>query len=167
MMLKAVVFDFGHTILREGSGMDPYLEGCPIELMPGARYAIENIAMPKAIWANTRVAAAPHVRQWLSRAGLDHQINWVVSSAEIGYRKPDPEFFRRALAACNLQPTNIVFVGNQMNTDILGANQVGIPSVYLADESYRSADAEPAVEAQPTFTIQTLFELPALIVKLM
>jgi hypothetical protein len=57
-MLRAVIFDFGHTIMREDSCTDPYLRDCPIALMPGAREAIENIILPKGIWANTQVATA-------------------------------------------------------------------------------------------------------------
>jgi putative hydrolase of the HAD superfamily len=165
-MLTAIIFDFGHTIMREDSCADPYLRDCPIALMPGAREAIENITLPKGIWANTRVATAGDIRNWLVRAGLDHQISWVAASHELGCRKPEPEFFIRALAACSLQPTEVLFVGNQLNTDIVGANQAGIRCVYLADKSYRSVDEDPAVGGKPTFTIQTLFELPCLIATL-
>ena len=165
-MVKAVILDFGHTIMREDSCLDPYLQDCPIDLMPGAREAIETIPLPKGIWANTRVATVTHIRNWLVRAGPDHQISWVAASYELGCRKPELEFFTRALAACRLQPTDIVFVGNQLDTDIVGANRAGIPCVYLAGTAYRSVDEHLSVEAKPTFTIETLFELPGLIANL-
>jgi FMN phosphatase YigB (HAD superfamily) len=162
-MLKAVIFDFGHTIMREDSCADPRLENCPTELMPGAREAIETIRLPKGIWANTRVATAADIRRWLERAGLDHQIRWVAASFELGCRKPDPEFFTRALATSGLESTEVLFVGNQLDTDIMGADRAGIQSVYLAGPAYRSADERGTQEAKPTFTIETLFELPALV----
>jgi FMN phosphatase YigB (HAD superfamily) len=165
-MLKAIVFDFGHTIMREDSCIDPHLQDCPIDLMPGAREAIEMIRLPKGIWANTLVATAADIRTWLGRAGLDHQISWVAASFELGCRKPEPEFFTRALAACDLQPADTLFVGNQLDTDIVGANRVGIPCVYLAAKCYRSLDEHVTPEAKPTFTIETLFELPGLITNL-
>jgi FMN phosphatase YigB (HAD superfamily) len=165
-MLKAVIFDLGHTIMREDSCKDPYLRNCPIDLMPGAREAIERIRLPKGIWANTRVATAADIRQWLQRAGLDHQISWVSVSYELGYRKPERQFFTGALAACGLQPEEIVFVGNQLDTDIAGANLAGIRCVYLAGTFYRSVDERSCAEAKPTFTIETLFELPGLISRL-
>ena len=129
MNLKAVVFDFGHTIMREDSCSDPYLQDCPIELMPGARESIEAIdAIPLqiGIWANTRAATSHHLRQWLVRAGLDHRISFIATSAEIGFRKPAPEFFIGALAACGLNPGDVLFVGNQLDSDIVGANRTGI-----------------------------------------
>jgi FMN phosphatase YigB (HAD superfamily) len=165
-MVKAVIFDFGHTIMREPSCIDPYLREGRIELMPGAREAIERIPLPKGIWANTRVATAIHIRNWLVRAGLDDQISWVAASLELGCRKPEPEFFTRALAACGLQAPDVVFVGNQLDTDIAGANRAGIRCVYLAGTAYRSVDEHLPVEAKPTFTIETLFELPGLIANL-
>ena len=165
-MLKAVIFDFGHTIMREDSCVDPHLENCPTELMPGAREAIEMIPLPKGIWANTRVATAADIRRWLARAGLDDRILWVSASFELGCRKPDPEFFTRALAACGLETTEVLFIGNQLNTDIMGANRAGIQSVYLADRAYRSVDERVTPEAKPTFTVETLFELPTLIATL-
>jgi len=163
LTLKAVIFDFGHTIMREDSCADPFLVECAIELMPGAREAIETIQLPKGIWANTRLATAAHIRNWLTRAELNEHISWVVASYELGCRKPDPEFFAGALSACGLQKTEILFVGNQLNTDIVGANRVGIPCVYLAGDAYRSVDDRAVEEANPTFTIETLFDLPALV----
>jgi FMN phosphatase YigB (HAD superfamily) len=162
-MLKAVIFDFGHTIMREDSCVDPHLENCPTELMPGAREAIETIQLPKGIWANTQVATVADIRRWLMRAGLDHQIRWVAASFELGCRKPDPEFFTRALAACGLESNEVLFVGNQLDTDIAGANRAGIQSVYLAGPAYRSVDERVPQDVKPAFTIETLFELPGLI----
>jgi putative hydrolase of the HAD superfamily len=165
-MLKAVIFDFGHTIKREDPCGDPYLKDSPIDLMPGAREAIETIRLPKGIWANTRVATASDIRNWLVRANLDRHISWVAASFELGVRKPQREFFTQALAACGLQATDIVFVGNQLDTDIFGANRAGIRCVYLAGASYRSLDEVVSGDAKPTFTIETLFDLPDLVASL-
>jgi FMN phosphatase YigB (HAD superfamily) len=162
-MLKAVIFDFGHTIKSEDSPKDSHLQDCSIELMPGAREAIEQITLPKGIWANTRVSTAADIRSWLVRVGLDHCISWVATSVELRCRKPEREFFTRALSLCGFQPEEVLFVGNQLNTDILGANQMGIPCVYLAAKCYRSEDEHLPAEAKPTFTIGTLLELPGLV----
>ena len=54
-------------------------------------------------------------------------------------------------------------MGNQLNTDIVGAQTVGIATVYVTDAIYRSSDEVPTPEAKPKFTIPTLFELPNLV----
>jgi FMN phosphatase YigB (HAD superfamily) len=159
-MLKAVIFDFGQTIMPETLSIR---QDCPVELMPGITEAMSQIMLPKGIWANTKEATASQIRSWLKRAGLDAYIQWVVTSFEIGHRKPSLEFFTSAQRECGLRASEIVFVGNQLNTDILGANNAGIRSVYLADARYRSADDLPETQIIPAYTIETLFDLPRLI----
>ena len=56
---------------------------------------------------------------------------------------------------------DVLFVGNQLNTDIAGGAAYGIRTVYLSDAGYRSVD--DAGGGVPSFTIQTLVELPELI----
>ena len=60
---------------------------------------------------------------------------------------------------------DVLFVGNQLNTDIAGANGYGIRSVYLGDDAYRSADDRPT-SALPSYTVQSLRELPGLVEQL-
>ncbi len=139
------------------------IESSLVELMPGVFEAMTQITLPKGIWANTRETPASQIRSWLKRAGLDAYIQWVVTSFEIGYRKPSLQFFTSALAQCGLCGSEIVFVGNQLNTDILGANNAGIRSIYLADAIYRSVDDSPDTQVEPAYTIETLFDLPRLI----
>lgn len=57
----------------------------------------------------------------------------------------------------------VLFIGNQLNTDILGGQGYGIPTVWLSGEQYRSADETFPNEAKPTYTIRTLAELPGLL----
>ena len=59
----------------------------------------------------------------------------------------------------------MLFVGNQLNTDVAGANGAGIRSVWLAGEAYRSDDDRPC-DAEPTYTIQSLMDLPGLLSRL-
>ena len=56
----------------------------------------------------------------------------------------------------------MLFVGNQLNTDVAGANRAGIRSVWLAGEAYCSDDDRPC-DATPSYTIQSLSDLPALV----
>jgi FMN phosphatase YigB (HAD superfamily) len=158
--LKAVIFDLGQTIVEENTSLDHP------KLMPGVREAIDGIALPMGIWANTRESTSADVRKGLSAVGIDAHFRWIVTSYEIGHRKPAPEFFGQALAQSNLRAAQVLFVGNQLNTDIIGAQSVGIATVYLTDPAYRSIDDALTPQAKPTFTIPTLFELPALVTRL-
>ena len=165
MSLEAVALDWGHTVMDERRDADVALEARPIHLMPGVAEVLPLLRLPLALWANTRVAAEADVRAWLGRAGLDRLFRWVVTSVDAGARKPAPRFFEYALARCGLAAQNVVFVGNQLSTDVQGARALGIPVVWLSGPEYASADEAPC-DVQPTYTIRTLHDLPALVERL-
>ena len=160
--LMAVAFDWGHTVMDERRDADMALSLRPIHLMPGVPEVLPRIALPLALWANTRVDAESDVRAWLERAGLNHLFRWVITSVDAGARKPAPEFFDHALSRCGLARENVLFVGNQLNTDVAGAAAVGIDTVWLSGPQHRSVDDCPSAAA-PTYTIQTLHDLPSLL----
>src|SRR3954467_6929325 len=120
MPLKAVAFDWGHTVMDECRDRDVPLEVRPVHLMPGVSEVLPQIALPLALWANTRVASETDVRGWLERAGLGALFRWVITSVDARARKPAAQFFHYALARCELAREDVLFVGNQLNTDISG-----------------------------------------------
>src|SRR3989442_1621552 len=126
MTLKAVAFDWGHTLMDERRDEQIPLDTRPIHLMPGVADVLPRLTLPLAVWANTRVAAEAAVRGWLDRAGLGPLFHWVVTSVDAGVRKPAPEFFQYALGRCGMTKADVLFVGNQLNTDIAGAASFGI-----------------------------------------
>jgi HAD superfamily hydrolase (TIGR01662 family) len=139
-MLDAVILDFGHTIMDELQYRDVPLRSRPIRLMPGVEQTLPRIPLKLGIWANTKRAREAGLRQWLRRAGIDIYFTWVVTSAEAGYRKPDSRFFDDALRKCRLKKNEVLFVGNQLNTDIKGASDYGIANVWLSGAEFRSPD---------------------------
>jgi len=166
-MIKAVIFDFGHTIMDELHHSDVPLRSRPVRLMPGVLEALPRIPVTRGIWANTKRAREAGIRHWLKRAGIAGHFDFVVTSVDARCRKPDPRFFDFALARCGLDKEQVLFVGNQLNTDIKGAIQYGIQNVWLSGMEYRSSDdtLDPG-DVTPTHTIARLEALPALLDKL-
>ena len=162
---RAIAFDFGHTLMDERIDILAVTDHREEHLMPGARDALERLTLPVAIWANTRVADADNVRQWLRRAALFDHVAWVVTSVDASARKPAPAFFAYALQVMQMAPADVLFVGNQLNTDIAGGEGYGIRTVFLSDPVYRSVD-DGACDAEPSFTIATLKDLPTLVAAL-
>jgi len=167
-MLKAVMFDFGHTIMDELRGGDTPLAARPIFLMPGVPEILPHIGFRMGIWANTKVARELDIRLWLRSAEINDYFDWVISSVDAGARKPDRRFFRYALKKCGLTKEKVLFVGNQLNTDIRGANDYGIRSVWLSGRAYRSRDDTPdgapfVRQDQATYVIESLEQLPKLL----
>ena len=164
MVIKAVAFDFGHTLIDERKDGNVPLDSRPIHLMPEVCEVLPFLLLPLAVWANTRTATEAELRQWLERAGIGRFFAWVVTSVDAGFRKPAPEFFDFALGKCALSKDEVLFVGNQLNTDITGGDQYGIRTVWLCGRPYRSVDETLSPkDVRPTYTIRTFRQLPILL----
>ena len=79
----------------------------------------------------------------------------VVSSANVGFRKPSPAIFEAALKRLGLQASDCVCVGDRRKEDVVGAQQVGMRSVLLRQQG----SDEPG--PQPEQTIDSLDALPS------
>ncbi|WP_152655325.1 HAD family hydrolase [Oceanobacillus sp. CFH 90083] len=75
-------------------------------------------------------------------------------SGDVGIGKPTPEIFNYVLQELDIQAEEAIMVGDNLNTDIIGANQIGIDSVWL-----NRFDAENKSDIQPDYEIQSLREL--------
>ncbi|MBI4306041.1 MAG: HAD family hydrolase [Chloroflexi bacterium] len=62
---------------------------------------------------------------------LTGHVDFVITSREAGAEKPHPPIFRAALARARVRPAEAVHVGDQIDSDILGAAAVGINPVLL------------------------------------
>ena len=73
----------------------------------------------------------------LARLGLADVLDGIVTSAEVGARKPAPAVFERALALAGARPADAIHIGDSLEEDVMGASRVGIEAVLL------SRDARP------------------------
>ncbi len=78
----------------------------------------------------------------------------IVISGEFGKGKPDPSIFQFALSKCNLHADEVIMVGDNLNTDILGAARSGIRSIWINREHI-----QPNKDIEPTYEITNLEEL--------
>ena len=64
---------------------------------------------------------------------LDYQniFDSLVVSAEVGYMKPAPILFEKALLELDTKPENALMVGDTYGADIVGAHGVGIRGVLI------------------------------------
>lgn len=76
------------------------------------------------------------------------------SSADVGYLKPHPAVFEHTLQALEAAPAEAIFVGDNPEADIVGAQRVGLKAVLRTT----NAPDSPA-EIQPDGRIDSLEEL--------
>ena len=67
----------------------------------------------------------------LNAVGLSGFFDPIMISGDFGYRKPDERLFTAALAAMKMQPSEVLFVGNDMYRDVYGAQKHGMKTVFF------------------------------------
>lgn len=95
-------------------------------------------------------------RAKVTALGLGGAFDVVIASGDVGCAKPDPRIFHVAAARLGLTPERCLFIGDQRDSDALGALAAGMPAVWL------NRDARTAPDDQVP-EIATLAELPVLI----
>ncbi len=67
----------------------------------------------------------------LESSDIHSYFRQVITSDGCGYQKPDPTFFHHALAQSKTEPSEVLMIGDNLKTDIAGALNVGIDTVYF------------------------------------
>lgn len=165
-LLKAVFLDSGDTLVNEASEVFD-AEGYVIEagLIPGALEMVRALAREGyrlALVADGRVRSFATI---LGGHGIAPHFHAQVISETEGCEKPDQRMFEKAMSSLGLgaeDARNIVMVGNHLERDIGGANNLGLISIWQNWSRKRShIPANP--QEVPQYTIRTPGELPLLL----
>jgi HAD superfamily hydrolase (TIGR01662 family) len=105
-----------------------------------------------------------NVQQLLDRWELRPYFELIITSAGCGIRKPDERIFRRALEYFKVPAEETGMVGDTLEADILGANRLGIYSIWITRRITLSGEGELAI--QPQAVITALGQLPKLIAEI-
>lgn len=84
--------------------------------------------------------------------------DYMVISGDFGRGKPDPTIFEHCLELLDLPKEQVVMVGDNLSTDILGALKAGIKSVWI-----NRTNMERKGEIVPDYEIQQLEEIFSII----
>jgi FMN hydrolase / 5-amino-6-(5-phospho-D-ribitylamino)uracil phosphatase len=90
----------------------------------------------------------------VERIGIGRYFRAAISAQQFGVGKPDPRIFHAAAGAVEVQPQEVLHVGDDATLDVLGALNCGMQTVWVnrSDQMW----AHPAV---PHETVTTLTEL--------
>jgi len=62
---------------------------------------------------------------------LARHFEHIFDSTLLGTEKPDPTIFKLVLRKLNLQPADVLYVGDIFEVDVYGANQAGVGALHL------------------------------------
>ena len=79
------------------------------------------------IIANQKLGTSGRLESW----GLREYFDIIVASAEIGYAKPDPRIFEKALELAGCTAQECVMVGDRLDNDMHPAKAVGMTTVWI------------------------------------
>ena len=108
---RAILFDIDNTLVHHGDDATPEIE----ELF---RY-IHSIGLKTLLLSNNDDA---RVKRFIRNIDTPY-----LCDAD----KPDPAAYRRAVELLGVSKKEAIVIGDQMFTDILGANRCGMPSILV------------------------------------
>ena len=107
--------------------------------------------------SNSGVTPGRNLRQVLDNHGILQYFHCTVFSDEVGYHKPHPIIFQKAIDELQIEANDIVHVGDLFEADVAGAKASGMKAVWFnATERNHQIDEIGLV---PDYEIKALTQL--------
>jgi HAD superfamily hydrolase (TIGR01509 family) len=131
--LAHLVAPFGKNIVREA------------ELIDGADEVIPELAKRMRLGVVSNYPHYPVVNETLERFGLRQYFSTIVVSGEFGWLKPHPDIYRQALSQIEARPQETVFVGDDLDNDVVGPKALGLRTVWFTRQAVTSVHADTKI----------------------
>ncbi len=82
---------------------------------------------------------------------------YILVSGAFGVGKPDPSIFEHALRLLSVTKEEAIMIGDNLNTDILGSNRVGMKNIWINRDGQTNSDIPYHWE------VESLSEIPPLL----
>ena len=133
-MYKHYLFDWGNTLMVAIKGQTgPMYKWDKVQLTPGAYECLENLhnSAKCHIATNAKDSSSNQIKKALTRVDLAQFIDHIFCFKEIGYEKPSQEFFEHIISKLGCLRSEIVMIGDSLETDVYGAKKYEIESVWF------------------------------------
>jgi len=89
----------------------------------------------------------------LRTSKLSAYISNIITAEEVGHLKPNKELFEFAVSACDATIEESIMIGDNYQTDILGAQRAGMDQIFFNREN------KTEFEIEPTFVVSSLKDI--------
>jgi HAD superfamily hydrolase (TIGR01458 family) len=131
-------------------------------------YAVLNAAFRRLL-DGAQLLALQRNRYWRRADGLSLDVGPFVAALEYAagveatvVGKPARAFFALALGQLGAEPAEAAMVGDDVESDVVGAMRAGLRGVLVRTGKYRE-EAARAAELEPTMVIDSIADVPALL----
>ena len=80
----------------------------------------------------------------LAEFNISNHFDAIVVSGNLGWRKPSPRIFKKALQTLRVKAEEAIFVGDSLRADIKGAEQLGIKTILLNEKNKKQPVTDTA-----------------------
>ena len=142
---RAVRIDCNKTVL-EGLGLDqenfPALASRVTDLWPkyekrslyddvlATLRTLSQASLPMGV-VSQNLGTSSYLRKELDQLGISKYFKIVLTSEDVGYDKPDARLFLESAREIGLRPSDIFYVGNDYQKDVVGARAAGMRPVLV------------------------------------
>jgi len=157
--LRGVCEDGSSDALRAQAEAAIWRAGVRFAPAPGVHDLLDELAADQLLLAavSNSVFSARVLAAELERHGLRRAFPCVVSSADVGRRKPDAAPFREALRRLRIPAARAWHVGDTFAWDVAGAARLGLAPVWLSDEDAAPPGGPPHLRVRSLDELRGLF----------
>jgi putative hydrolase of the HAD superfamily len=92
---------------------------------------ISNLSFSECAW------------ELLEEFGLKQFLDVIIVSGDVNFRKPHPQIFNMALSYLGVHASKVLFVGDTLETDVIGSKNAGMTSVHIKRKTVNATNIEP------------------------
>lgn len=94
---------------------------------------------------------------------LDLPLDYIASADAMGVSKPDPRYYEQIVIQLNVAPSEIIYVGDRLDNDVLPAHSLGMHAVFIKRGPWGYIHSSFPQAHRVSHTIDSLSEIPDLI----
>jgi putative hydrolase of the HAD superfamily len=135
--ITTLVFDWGNTIMVDDPHFSGKMKDWPsVQTIDGVYQTIQTLSKEFEIIlaTNAEDSVKEDVRQALKRVHLDSFFTRIFTFHDVGYKKPNLEFYYQIQRTLDVSANEVIMVGDDYQNDILGAKLAGWKTIWFNPE---------------------------------
>ena len=149
--ISAALMSQGHEIgpddSRIAEAVDAYFSAFMgrCHLIPGTIEMLKALKGTYRLGLLSNFTHPPAMREIIDSLGLTPHFDVVLISGELGYRKPHPLVFRLLIEELGVKRSQILYIGDDPEPDIVGARRAGIRPVWFTYVRDKGIPSTPGI----------------------